>query len=160
LKINPGLDIVNWSTGQNGTNSWWSQIYESKSVAGGAIWAGIDEEFFFPDGTNRGYGVWGFLDVWRRKKSLWWDSKLIHSPVFISTRTLPLAAGQKSVRVPVQNRYSFTDLSELKCEWSLGGKQGRVTCKVPPGSRGEIEIPLPRGTTNGSLLTLRFYDPN
>ncbi len=158
LKINPGLDIVNWSTGQNGTNSWWSQIYESKSVVGGAIWAGIDEEFYFPDGTTRGYGVWGFVDVWRRKKSLWWDSKLIHSPVFIPTRKLGLETGQKVVRVPVQNRHSFTDLKELRCEWSLAGKRGRVTCGVGPGTRGEIEVPVPRGTTNGALLALRFYD--
>ena len=111
LKLNPGLDIVNWSLGQNSPNSHWSRLYESTRAAGGAIWAGIDEEFYFRDGTVKGYGPWGFLDVWRRPKSLWWDAKRIHAPVWIPVRRLDYDPGQAVLRVPVENRYAFTDSS-------------------------------------------------
>ncbi len=158
LKINPGLDIVNWSTGQNSPQSWWSQIYHSKRVIGGTIWAGIDEEFLFPDGTAKGYGVWGFLDVWRRKKSLWWDAKLIHSPVWIPIRKIDFTTGEKTIHIPIENRYAFTDLRETRIEWSLAGKTGHCKIALGPSRSGELEIPVPANTMPGSLLVLRAYD--
>jgi len=158
LKINPGLDIINWSTGQNSPQSLWSQIYDSKRVIGGSIWAGIDEEFFFTNAPEKGYGVWGFLDVWRRKKSLWWDTKLIHSPFWIPIRRIDLPPGARTLRIPVENRFAFTDFGEIRIEWSLAGKRGRCKMDLPPASKGELEVPVPPDTKPGSLLVLRAFD--
>ena len=158
LRLNPGLDVVNWSTGQNGPQSFWDQICASKRLCGGAIWAGIDEEFFFPNGSTKGYGPWGFVDVWRRPKSLWWDAKLMHAPVWIPVRRVGFAEGQAGVTIPVENRYSFTDLGELRSTWEVAGSTGDLHVKLAPRSSGEIHVPLPAGTPMGSLLILRFFD--
>jgi hypothetical protein len=157
LNINPGLDAVCWS-GQNNPQSLWSQLYHSTRAIGGAFWAGIDEEFYFRDGRMCGYGPWGVIDVWRRPKSLWWDCKCIYSPVWIPVRKLDFAPGQTSVRVPVENRFSFTDLRELTATAAVGVRQKTRRFPLPPQTSGELAIPIPGGATNGSLLVLRFFD--
>jgi beta-galactosidase len=157
LNLNPGLDIVNWSTGQNSQESIWNRMYKDPRVLGGAIWAGIDEEFFYHDGSVRGYGPWGFIDIWRRPKSLWWDAKLIFSPIWISTRQV-LLSGQKSIKIPIENRYSFTDLSELTIQWQIDSEIGNIYASLSPGTKGELEIPIHDHIRDGSLLILRFFD--
>ena len=165
LRLNPGLDVVNWSSGQNAPTSHWNQIYKSDRLIGGAIWAGIDEEFYFADDMVTGYGPWGFVDVWRRPKSLWWDAKRIHSPIWIPTRRVNYNPGQQTVHIPVENRYSFTDLGELSIAWEVKGRgkdalTGSGECKVnlPPQENNTIEVPIPQNTPSGSLLILRFFD--
>ena len=156
LKINPGLDVVCWS-GQNTDQSVWSQFYHSSQVIGGDIWAGIDEEFFFRDGQVKGYGPWGFVDVWRRPKSLLWDCQCIYSPVWVPISSLDFAPSQTTVPVPIENRYSFTDLRELRVVAEIGGRKIHCPASLAPQSKGVINVPVPGGTTNGSLLVLRFY---
>ncbi len=158
LARNPGLDIVNWSGGQNGPNSFWEHLCKSDRVIGGAIWAGIDEEFQLPGGKNAGYGAWGFIDGWRRPKSLWWDAKRIFSPVWIPVRRVDWHPGQETVRIPVENRYAFTDLNELTIRWELGGKNGTLNLQVPPQSSAEMAVPIPTSAKEGDLLVLRFID--
>jgi len=63
--------------------------------------------------------------------------------------------GQKTVRVPVENRYAFTDFSELKFNWSLNRHKGRFSLHLAPGAKGELEFPLPAGTVEGDDLFLR-----
>jgi len=92
------------------------------------------------DGTVRGYGPWGFLDVWRRKKSLWWDAKLIHSPIWIPVRRVEFARGQRTVQIPIENRYAFTNLNEVRAIWELGAKHGRCRLDLPPQATGAIEV--------------------
>lgn len=136
----------------------WTHIYNSKRVIGGAIWALLDEAFYFKDGTHAGYawhhGFWGLIDSWRRPKPEAWLSKMIFSPVWFPVRQLPLAGGQESVSIPVENRYSFTDLSELVFSYRMNGKQGKVKVEAAPGKRGKVTIPLPKGTKDGDRLTI------
>jgi beta-galactosidase len=156
LALNPGLDIVGWSRGQNSADSYWSQIDRSDRVIGGALWAGIDEEFYSEDGVTKGFGPWGFIDVWRRPKSLWWDAKCIYSPVWIPVRKVSHEPGQQSVRIPIENRYSFTDLSEITAEWELGGHKGKLALSIPPRTKSEIDVPISVDMKAGELLVLRF----
>lgn len=196
LKLDPGLDIANWSSGQNSPTSWWSQVYTSKRLVGGAVWAGIDEEFYFANkkdtqndsnksssvpaesspendllavgltpqnhhalvGDVKGYGPWGFVDVWRRPKSLHWDAKRIFSPIWIPIRRLNYKVGQKKVLIPIENRYSFTDLREINISWEIGARQGTCKISLPPRSAGTVAIPIPANVSQGDLLVLRFRD--
>ena len=158
LERNPGLDIVNWSGGQNGPSSFWEHLCKSDRVIGGAIWAGIDEEFQLPGGKTAGYGAWGFIDGWRRPKSLWWDAKRIFSPVWIPVRRVDWHPGQETIRIPVENRYAFTDLSELTIRWQLGGENGTLHVQAPPRSDATMEVPVPASTKEGDLLVLRFLN--
>ena len=140
----------------------WSHIYHSNRVIGGAIWAEIDEPFYFKNGTHVGYawhhGFWGLLDAWRRPKPEWWLAKLIFSPVWFPARQVAFTPGQGSVSVPVENRYSFTDLKELSFSWEIGSKSGKIKASLAPGASGEIALPIPTGTVEGDKVTLRVTD--
>ena len=137
----------------------WSHIYNSKRVIGGAIWALIDEPFYFPDGTHAGYawvhGFWGLYDGWRRPKPEAWLAKMIFSPVWFPERGVAFTAGQESITVPVENRYSFTDLSELTFSWEIGKKKGKAKVTGAPGTVGSIQLPVPAGTAAGDKIALR-----
>jgi hypothetical protein len=137
----------------------WSAIERSNRVIGGSIWAALDEPFYFANGKKAGYawvhGFWGVIDAWRRPKPEWWLSKLIFSPIWFPTRQVPFAPDQRTVRIPVENRYAFTNLSDLHFSWELDGKSGRAHTDVPPASRGEITLAVPPGTRPGSTLFLR-----
>lgn len=142
----------------------WTQVYDSDRVIGGAIWAALDEPFYFADGKHCGYawvhGFWGLIDAWRRPKPELWLTKMIFSPVWFPVRQVSYSAGQTSVRVPVENRYSFTDLKDLKFAWEVGGKKGKIKTALPPGKKGKIEIPVPEGTPEGEQVTLRVTNAN
>jgi len=140
----------------------WSGLYHSDHMIGGAIWAAFDEPFYFAGGKHVGYawvhGFWGLIDGWRRPKPEWWLAKLIFSPVWFPQRHVDFQPGQSSTRVPVENRYSFTDLSELRFTWECHAKKGSLKVSLPPASQGEIEIPLPPGTPEGERVILRVTD--
>jgi beta-galactosidase len=140
----------------------WSHIYHSNRMIGAAIWASHDDAFYFAGGKYCGYawhhGFWGLIDVWRRPKPEWWLSKLIFSPVWFPVRQVDFTPGQRSIRIPVENRYSFTDLGELKFTWELGKSKGRLKASLPPASTGEIEMPVPEGAQAGDKIILKVTD--
>jgi beta-galactosidase len=137
----------------------WSYITHSDRVIGGAIWASHDDAFYLSATNHAGYawhhGFWGLIDSWRRPKPEWWLARHIFSPVWLETRHVPITPGQRSVRVPVENRYAFTEFSDLKFTWSLNGHNGRLKPQLAPDAKGELEFSLPPGTAEGDALTLR-----
>ncbi|MCX5771594.1 MAG: hypothetical protein NTZ09_15180, partial [Candidatus Hydrogenedentes bacterium] len=120
----------------------WTHIYNSNRLIGGAIWAAIDEPYYLPDGRKVGYawrhGFWGLIDAWRRPKPEWYLAKNIFSPVWFPAREIESGPGGSAVSIPVENRYSFTNLSELT--FSCNGA-ACVSPDVAPGGRGVLRIP-------------------
>jgi beta-galactosidase len=151
----------------------WEAMYENPGILGGAIWEWSDDIFYVPfSGFDRdrfhgdpnttmgrwkvGYGPWGIVDNWLREKPEFWNVKKTYSPVRID-ENLPLPdpiRGQ--LKIPVENRYDFTNLSELRIQWATEGAAGIATADVPPRSRGVILVTLPRGITDWNELTLKF----
>jgi beta-galactosidase len=126
---------------------------------GGAIWSGIDDIFDLPDGRLVGYGPWGVIDGWRRNKPEYWLVKNAYSPVRVVNRNAPLPDGVTVLRIPVENRYNFTNLKETKIEWAMGTMTGTAAADIPPRSNGVIEIKLPSPTRPGEALVLNVTDP-
>ncbi len=137
----------------------WSYIYRSAHCIGSEIWAGVDDIAFLPGGkvvsSENGNAFWGIIDGWRRPKPELELAKFVFSPVWFPVRQIDYAPGQASVRVPVENRYSFTDLNQFDFIWEVKGAMGKARINVPPASKGEIEIPIPKGTAEGSVLLVR-----
>lgn len=130
----------------------WTDMYRSKGVLGGAIWAGIDDTFFLPSEKAVGYGTWGPIDGWRREKPEYWGMKKAFSPVKIEQKGNMSADG--IVRFQVENRHNFSNLSECSISWSAGGKNGTVSVDVAPRSEGEFEIQLPESLRESKQMTL------
>ena len=158
----------------------WKELLASKVVQGSMIWAWSDDIFQVPGrGLEHGrytanahdidpvYGTagkglvgdapWGVVDGWRRRKPEFWHTKKLHSPVKVTTLRVSVPQTGEPIRLGVENRYEFTNLSELTLRWVLGAESGELHPDVPPRQKGTIEIPLPQAAS-GSHLLLRFLD--
>jgi beta-galactosidase len=137
----------------------WTMIQHSDHLIGGSIWASHDEDFYLSQTNHVGYafhhGYWGLIDSWRRPKPEWWLARHIFSPVWLTTRHVDFVRDQKSVRLPIENRFSFTDFDELNFTWQINDHKGTLRPKLAPGAQGELNIPVPRGTKPGDSLVLR-----
>jgi hypothetical protein len=150
----------------------WDAMYANPGIAGGAIWEWSDDVFLVPpsgherdrflgyldpqNGSWRvGYGPWGIVDSWLRKKPEFWNVKKAYSPVRIREHEAIPVDSSGRLRIPVENRYFFTNLNELRIEWSSGQSQGTATADVPPHSQGVIEI---EGAAATPELTLKFFN--
>jgi beta-galactosidase len=93
-------------------------------------------------------------------KSLYYNLKLVYSPVNTTARDVAPADG-KCV-VPVQNRYSFTDLSELACRWqALAGGKALATgeSRIAAKPRSTVDASFP-ATPGMDTLRLEFIYPD
>ena len=133
---------------------------KSKGVHGTLIWCWADDIFCVP-GRGFEYGrdavkshfiencyrlpgrgivgdaPWGVVDGWRRKKPEFWLEKKLHSPVKIKENPIR-PSNHMLIRVPVENQYDFTNLSELKIRWTIGRRNGEIQADVPPRSAGTL----------------------
>lgn len=161
----------------------WDAVQASKNVQGSMIWAWVDDIFLVP-GRDSEYGrgsigrpehlldgiyhmpgrgivgdaPWGLVDGWRRKKPEFWHFKMLMSPVHLHERDLPQWKPGDPVKITVDNRYEFTNLSELTLEWAIGSEHGTLHPDIAPRSSGTLTIPLSNQTRLGDQLSLRFLD--
>lgn len=161
----------------------WEAVEASKNVQGSMIWAWVDDIFLVPgrdseygrgsigrpehllDGTYHmaGRGIvgdapWGLVDGWRRKKPEFWHFKMLMSPVHVRERDLPAWSPGEPVKITVDNRYAFTNLSELSLEWLIGNEQGTLHPDIAPRSSGTISIPVGADIRPGDSLSLKFLN--
>lgn len=148
LAADPGLRNM-WGTL---LDAMWNNMYHSKGVLGGAIWVGIDDTFFLPGGKAVGYGTWGTIDGWRREKPEYWGMKKAYSPVKVALKGNMDADGK--VRLHIENRHLFSNLSECLITWETGGQKGTVHTDMAPQSEGEVEIILPETLRQARTLNL------
>jgi len=94
------------------------------------------------------------VDGWRRPKPEWWHLRHAYSPVRVATREVP--EGAQPIPVRIENRFDFTSLAEVRCEWQLGGAKGVLSPDIPARSQGIFF--LPARAIAGGVLSLRFVD--
>ena len=156
----------------------WDLIWSSDGFTGGFIWEWQDqnladrfpERWSVPSPGARGFdratgmrlaGGGGPVTADRQiKPNLYWNLKMIYSPVTTAAREVDLVAGKYVV--PLQNRYSFTDLSELTCRWqALAGDKvlahGESHVAAKPRSTVDATFPATPGM---NTLRLEFIHPD
>ncbi len=117
----------------------WEGMYYSKGVLGGALWAGIDDTFFLPDGPVVGYGTWGPIDGWRRPKPEYWHMKKIFTPVKVK---LQEGEGNNQVTLEMENRFFFSNLSECRIVWKNGEQKGEIHPDIKAGAKELAKLPI------------------
>jgi len=117
----------------------WEGMYYSKGVLGGALWAGIDDSFFLPDGPVVGYGTWGPIDGWRRPKPEYWHMKKIFTPVKVK---LIESQDNDSVTLEMENRFFFTNLNECRILWKNSDQKGEIHPNIKTGAKGLVKLPV------------------
>ncbi len=160
-------------------DSMWTRTFVSDGGLGGAIWGMIDETFMLPkdlEGFNQwwgildpnvipatyrgpcvGYGEWGIVDTWRRKKPEFWEAKKAYSPTKIYEKRIGNFQPGMELKIPVHNRFDHTNFNELKIVWRYGNQTGELeNVKLEPHQKGQLVIPS-HDWQNGSKLNLYFY---
>lgn len=156
----------------------WSGLFDATGGLGGAIWGYIDETFALPEplmgkaywkefahtakpegyrGKCVGYGDWGIVDVWRRKKPEFWATKKAYSPIKLQNITeLNFAQGQPLL-LTAYNRFDHTWLNEIKAFYTYKGIKREVKLEaIRPHSKGIITIPA-SNWAEGECVVLDFY---
>ena len=156
----------------------WEPIWHSDGISGAFIWEWQEQNLAdrFPErwsipspgarGIDRTTGVrlsggGGAVTADRQiKPNRYWNLKMVYSPVTTAAREIELANGQYAV--PLQNRYSFTDLSELTCRWqALAGEKelahGEKHVAAKPRSTVDAAFPATAGM---DTLRLEFIHPD
>lgn len=133
-------------------DSMWIYRFDVDGYLGGAIWGMIDETFHLPD-TVTGYGPWGFIDVWRRKKAEFWNIKKAYSPIRVNFSGL-MDKKNGWLEVPVRNRFDHMNLNEVKAFTVVNGKAAPLILpSVAPHDSAIIKLPY-----NGKEVLLQFRD--
>ena len=146
----------------------WGMIWPSKTLFGGFIWEWQDQGLLDPhvaadkkDAAGLTHDNHkGVVDGFRNAKPELYHVKEVYSPVVTDARTVRPDGGK--CQVPVTNRYAFTDLSELTCQWHAvaGDKElsaGESHVKCPPGGSAEATFPAPDGM---DAIVLSFVHPD
>lgn len=155
----------------------WNGLFEAPGGLGGAIWGYVDETFALPEpkvgdafwkefahtakpdgfrGNCVGYGEWGIVDVWRRKKPEYWSTKKAYSPVrLLSEESIAFTSGMP-VKLTIYNRFDHTKLDEIKAFYSYRDLRKEVALPaIPPYAKGMLTIPVEDWTT-GETLRIEF----
>lgn len=134
----------------------WEDMYKTEAVLGGAIWAGIDDTFFLPNGKTVGYGTWGPVDGWRREKPEYWHMKKAYSPVKIK---LISNWNNGKVGLEMENRLLFSNLNECRIEWSIAGESGRILTDLKRNGKTTTSIAIGKPPLASDQLMVKVYDP-
>ncbi len=156
-------------------DSMWMNIFESEGGLGGAIWGYIDETFMMPKsmegfddwwgiqelkggekvykGPTIGYGEWGIIDTWRRKKPEFWSTKKAYSPTKILVKQITEFESGEELRIPIYNRFDHTNFNEIKIVWQYEKTKGEITdLTIEPHEKGELIIPENNWERNKFLI--------
>ena len=161
-------------------DSMWTNLFNADGGLGGAIWCMIDETFMLSEdleGSNQwwgkldpnvipatymgptvGYGEWGIIDTWRRKKPEFWATKKAYSPAKILVKKIEQFKSGQTLKLPVHNRFDHTNFNELTIDYQYLGISGKLEqVDIAPHSKGMLEIPL-TAWTDDSKLEITFAD--
>jgi len=160
-------------------DSMWTYVFDADGGLGGAIWCFIDETFMLPKdlpgfnewwgiidpniipstyvGPTVGYGEWGIIDTWRRKKPEFWNTKKAYSPTKIYQNHITDFVPGEVLKIPVHNRFDHTNFNEIKIDWKYGSHFGQITnFNLEPHVKGKLIIPAQQWTESENLY-LSFF---
>ncbi|MEN8194449.1 MAG: glycoside hydrolase family 2 TIM barrel-domain containing protein, partial [Bacteroidota bacterium] len=161
-------------------DSMWQKTFDADGGLGGAIWGMIDETFMLPEslpgfnewwgkidkhvipaeysGNTIGYGEWGIIDTWRRRKPEFWNTKKAYSPVKLLKTEFENHSENKTISIPVYNRFDHTNFNELRIKLTQRDQTKILNSPdIAPHSKGILEVPVENWEAE-ELIKLEFFD--
>jgi beta-galactosidase/beta-glucuronidase len=157
-------------------DDFWNQMLLHPHGAGGFIWALVDENVIRTDknGIYDGDGNHapdGIVGPHREKEGSFYAIKEIWSPVFID---LPKIDKNFNGKIAIENRFTFANLDQCTFKWKLLNfpsakametkaiisASGSATSNLKPGTKGILDLPLPKSWTQSDALYLTAYGPD
>ncbi|MEN8187793.1 MAG: glycoside hydrolase family 2 TIM barrel-domain containing protein [Bacteroidota bacterium] len=161
-------------------DSMWHKTFDSDGGLGGAIWGMIDETFMLPDslpgfndwwgkidknvipaaysGNTVGYGEWGIIDTWRRKKPEFWNTKKAYSPVKLLKTEIEYPVEGEVTKLPLYNRFDHTNINELTIHLIDSGRVEKLIAPdIDPHTKGLLHIPA-REWKHDKHVFIEFID--
>ncbi len=165
----------------------WEVMYTHPGIAGGAVWMFQDQGILrtsdknvdlnsltndvWKDSihhydTNGNKGCDGLVYSDRTPQVDYWQVRKVYAPVKAIQDSIVITPGSQVIKVKVNNRFDFSDLTGIKCKWTLTEdntsiQEGSFTMKCNPRDTTTIpvSVKLPQKLSGAwYLLNLRFYD--
>ncbi|MBN2806549.1 MAG: hypothetical protein JXR22_07800 [Prolixibacteraceae bacterium] len=160
-----------------GLDDYWNIMLAHPSAAGGFLWVLTDEGIVRTDQENRidankNYYPDGILGPHREKEASFYTIKEVWSPIFIHPKKI---GHDYPVELTVENRYSFTNLSQCTFKWSLvkfpapadenplmnALAEGLVApFDLLPNCTGQLRLELPSEFQKADALYLTAFAPD
>ena len=126
----------------------WSRMLQNPLAVGAFLWALADEGIVRTDrdgalDTDGNHGPDGIVGPFREKEGSFYTIKEVWSPVFLELGRLDRLPPTFDGRLRVENRYDFTDLSQVKFEWRLVRFAGPADARRRPQRRSRRALPVP-----------------
>ena len=164
----------------SGLDDWWRSMLQHPLSAGGFIWAFADEGVVRDDQDGRidiagNSAPDGIVGPYREKEGSFFAIREIWSPVYFPLSELSSLPDSFDGTLDVENRYHFTNLSELKFRWQLldfrapGSAQTnhKVAAQavtggtdIAAGMKGALQLKLPTDWRQRDALALTATDPS
>lgn len=133
----------------------WANRFDVPGNLGGAIWGMTDETFHLKDKVT-GYGPWGFIDVWRREKAEFWNTKKAYSPIRVLKTKFDAAGTDSFLNIPVKNRFNHISLDQIRLKITVNGRSFDQPLPVlKPHEEGSIKVAV---NDKNTPIFLQFYD--
>lgn len=154
-----------------GIEDYWTAMWNNPLSAGGFLWDFADEGVVRTDkngeiDTDGNRGPDGIVGPYHEKEGSFYTIKEVWSPVFFEKREI---SSRFNGTFNVENRYSFTNLSQCKFEWELASlrdpklkslKAPVVSPNVAPYQKGLLKINLPYDWRSFDVLYLTVWSPS
>lgn len=160
-----------------GLDDFWGLMVKHPHGGGGFIWALLDEAVIRTDKNNTydsdgNHAPDGIVGPHREKEGSFYAIKEIWSPVYINPQ--PVNANFNG-KIPVENRYSFTNLNQCSFKWKLvkfPSAHDKTTADIvnatglpaapdlKPGEKGLLNLALPTSWSKSDALYLTAYGPD
>ncbi|HMF52905.1 MAG TPA: glycoside hydrolase family 2 TIM barrel-domain containing protein, partial [Edaphobacter sp.] len=142
--------------GFGGFEEKWDELMHHPTGAGAAIWMWADQGLLIKRKTAHGEepfmllhpdGVDGIVNADRTPQRDYWETKAVYAPVYPRISSMNFAVGDPVARIPIQNDYDFTNLSEVGIHWQLMEDDhelsaGDTKLDAIPHAAGLLDLPL------------------
>lgn len=172
-ELRNAADQGNWELWAMVIDRTWREVWKDEHVPGSFNWEWVDRAVadkcptklydFFPATGINDVKVKGLVDAFRNPRPGVYDIKMAFAPLAVEPK---VRVDGSTATLHLTNRYSFTDLSELKTVWRLirAGKEmasGTTTAHLAPRSQGDLKLELPeQAIKEADALRVGFDHPD